>query len=303
MATGKKYFWLKMERFFLKRHDIKYLKSQPRGYEIALYYIGLMLESIDHDGRLRFSEELPYTDDMLAALADYFTKKDRLFIAETNVLLANLGLLQRLEDGTIFLPEAKERIGVETDWAKAKREQREPQNDDEKTNDGQGKDIKGQCPLEIRDKSIDIRDNIKDKSLNDLDNKLSLSISTDDSAIKTTKIDYQAIMLYWNEHSKLKDIMRITDKRKEHLNARIKEYGLDKIFKMIDNVGKSSFLRGTSTSNFVASFDWCILPNNFIKVVEGNFLDGNKRAKEHLEDKTIYNGKALKAFYDSLDKK
>jgi hypothetical protein len=80
-------------------------------------------------------------------------------------------------------------------------------------------------------------------------------------------------MSYWNSHSLLKDITAITDKRKGNLNARIKEHGIDAIYKAIDNVSTSKFLRGYNKQGWMATFDWVFLPNNFIKVLEGNYQD------------------------------
>ena len=70
MAEAKKYYWLKLKRDFLKRHDIRIIKKLPHGKECVLFYLELMLESIDHEGQLRFSEEIPYDYEMLAAVTD-----------------------------------------------------------------------------------------------------------------------------------------------------------------------------------------------------------------------------------------
>ena len=55
-----KYYWLKLKKDFFKRHDIRILESMPNGEQTVLFYLKLMLESVDHDGELRFSEEIPY---------------------------------------------------------------------------------------------------------------------------------------------------------------------------------------------------------------------------------------------------
>lgn len=90
---------------------------------------------------------------------------------------------------------------------------------------------------------------------------------------KPGDVDYLNIMDYWNKHSLLKDITAMTDKRKSGLNARIKEYGVMAIYKAIDNIANSKFLRGYNSKGWTATFDWVFLPNNFVKVLEGNYLD------------------------------
>jgi hypothetical protein len=92
--------------------------------------------------------------------------------------------------------------------------------------------------------------------------------------------DLQSLKDYWNSHSLLAEITSITDKRKIALNSRIKEHGLDAIYKAIDNVGKSKFMRGGNDKNWYASFDWVFAPNNFVKVLEGNYVDKEKDVED-----------------------
>ncbi|MBN3376831.1 hypothetical protein CF087_23790, partial [Clostridium botulinum] len=57
------------------------------------------------------------------------------------------------------------------------------------------------------------------------------------------------------------------------LNARIKEYGIDNILKAIENIETRPFLKGQNKKGWTITFDWFVKPNNFIKVLEGNYTD------------------------------
>ena len=162
MSDGK-YYWLKLKRDFFKRHDIHILNGMEYGREVVLFYIKLMLESIDHEGELRFSERLPYSNSMLANLTD--TPES---IVDTSMeVLQDFKLIEIDENGTIILPKVMEMIGFETDWAKKKREyrtQKGQSEDNERTDRGQSEDN----VLPMSDKSIEIRDKrleIRDKSI------------------------------------------------------------------------------------------------------------------------------------------
>ena len=61
------------------------------------------------------------------------------------------------------------------------------------------------------------------------------------------------------------------------LNARIKEYGIDKVLEAIEKVNRSSFLKGNNSRGWVISFDWFVKPNNFVKVLDGNY-DNHKQS-------------------------
>ena len=121
--ADKKYYWLRLKEDFFDRHDILYLEDRPNGAKIVLFYLKLMTESIDHEGRLRFSENRPYTREMLATI----TRTDIAIVEEAMDLLYELELLECDEDKTLILPKVPDLIGFETEWAKQKREYRERQ--------------------------------------------------------------------------------------------------------------------------------------------------------------------------------
>ena len=87
---------------------------------------------------------------------------------------------------------------------------------------------------------------------------------------------YKNIIKAWNKISELPALVKITDgtQRAKLLNARLKEYSESEVLQMIEEVAASSFLKGLKSSNgWSATFDWCIKPSNFIKVLEGNYRD------------------------------
>lgn len=94
-------------------------------------------------------------------------------------------------------------------------------------------------------------------------------------ADEAKSIDYEAIKSRWNEETggALGKLMMITGKRREMVRARIRETSVDYFFTMIHNAATSSFLRGDNQRGWTATFDWCIKPNNYPKVLEGRYND------------------------------
>ena len=125
MAESKRYYWLKMKRDFFKRHDIHIINGMQSGREILLFYIKLMIESVDHEGKLRFSKEKPYTNGTLAGVTD--TPQDIVELAMNTLI--DFGLVQIDEDKTIILPKVIEMIdsAVDNDNANRQRRYREAQ--------------------------------------------------------------------------------------------------------------------------------------------------------------------------------
>jgi len=60
MATNKKYFWLRLNKDFFKRHDIQIIEGMENGKDYVLFYLKLLTESISHEGELRFNDTIPY---------------------------------------------------------------------------------------------------------------------------------------------------------------------------------------------------------------------------------------------------
>ena len=91
--------------------------------------------------------------------------------------------------------------------------------------------------------------------------------------------DVRRVVDKWNELEKygIASIKKLTSSSNRYrmLNARIKQFSLDDVLTAIENIKDSSFLQGKSDSRrpWVITFDWFVKPNNFPKVLEGQYSD------------------------------
>jgi predicted phage replisome organizer len=121
--SERKYYWLKLKRDFFKRHDIRIIEAMPNGKDYILFYLKLLCESVDHNGNLRFSERIPYNEDMLATITN--TNVD--IVRSAIKIFTELQMMEIMDDGTYFMNEVERMIGCETEWAEKKRQYREKQ--------------------------------------------------------------------------------------------------------------------------------------------------------------------------------
>ena len=135
--ADKKFYWLKLKRDFFKRHDIRIIESMPNGKDYILFYLKLLLESIDHEGELRFSDAIPYNEQMLSVITD--TNID--IVRAAMKLFVDLKMLEVMDDQTIYMMEVEKLIGSETKWAEKKRVQRQKEDNVPK--------LSPKCPTEI----------------------------------------------------------------------------------------------------------------------------------------------------------
>lgn len=165
MSDGK-YYWLKLKKDFFKRHDIRIIEGTPDGHEIILFYLKLMLESIDHGGELRFSEEIPYNPDMLATITDTNIE----IVHKAIKVLTAFKLLEEYDNGTYSLPKVSSMVGYETEWAKKKREFRTK---------------KGQSEDNVLTMSEDKKDNVRQEIEKEIEIEKELDIDKERESNRT----------------------------------------------------------------------------------------------------------------------
>lgn len=153
MATGKRYYWLKLRESFLTSDAVDYLMSQPNGANYVVLYQILHLKTINTDGRLsrQIGEVIiPYDVAKIARDTKWFSQ-DTVRIALG--LYKALGLVYEDTDGVLVLADHDKMVGSETDWANQKQRQRlGPGADNVHTN------VRENVHTDIRDKILDIRD-------------------------------------------------------------------------------------------------------------------------------------------------
>ena len=139
MAESKKYYWLKLKRDFFKRHDIQIIEAMTNGKDYILFYLKLLCESVDHEGNLRFSDQIPYNEEMLATITN--TNVD--IVRQAIKIFTELDMMDVLDDGTLYMNETQKMLGCETEWARKQREYRTKKKDNVLS-------MSSQCTLDVR---------------------------------------------------------------------------------------------------------------------------------------------------------
>ena len=125
MATGKRYYWIKLKDSFLTSDTVDYFMSQPDGANYVVLYQMLLLKTINTDGKLarQIGEVIiPYD-------AEKIRRDCKWFSADTIRVAMNLykafGLIYEDANGVLTLADHGTMVGSETDYALQKRAQRE----------------------------------------------------------------------------------------------------------------------------------------------------------------------------------
>ena len=123
MTDNKKFYWLKLNKDFFKRHDIRIIEEMENGKDYILFYLKLLLESVNHEGHLRFSETIPYNEKMLSVITN--TNID--IVRSAMKVLLELKMVEILDDSTIYMSEVLKITGSETAAAERMRRSRKNQ--------------------------------------------------------------------------------------------------------------------------------------------------------------------------------
>ena len=145
-----------------------------------------------------------------------------------------------------------------------------------------------ECHQETDIRSTDGQPSVDHRATQDRLGKERLGeVNVEEPKGSSRQTDVRRVVDEWNRLVDVSPISRVSpdSTRYKLLCARLKEYGVEKVLKAIENVAGSSFLRGQSNSSWVITFDWFVKPNNFCKVLEGNYNDrkeatGNCRSNQ-----------------------
>lgn len=170
MATGKRFFWIKLRDAFMTSDTVDFLMSQKSGANYVVLYQMLCLKTINTGGRLsrQIGEYLiPYDVEKIQRDCKWFST-DTVRVALD--LYKKLGLIYEDRDGTLVLADHESMVGSETDWGEKKRRQRAalPSGDNVPT------DVPTVVPqsvpteIDIRDKRLESSDKRSDTDNRDI---------------------------------------------------------------------------------------------------------------------------------------
>ena len=163
MATGKRYYWIKLKDTFMTSDAVDFLMGQKDGANYVVLYQMLCLKTINTGGRLeRTIGEviIPYDVEKIQRDTKWFTI-DTVRVALN--LYKSLGLIYADDNGVLCLTDHDNMVGSATDYADQKKLQREKQQNLLPNGgvDNVHSDVHENVHTDIRDKDIkrlDIRD-------------------------------------------------------------------------------------------------------------------------------------------------
>ena len=110
MSDNKKYYYLKLKDDFFDNDEIKVLEKMDNGYKYSNILLKMYLKSIKRDGLLMFNERIPYNEKMIATVTGHNVND----VIQALVLFQEMGMVEKLSDGAIYMLDIQNFIGKST---------------------------------------------------------------------------------------------------------------------------------------------------------------------------------------------
>lgn len=206
MATGKRYYWIKLKDSFMSSDEIDYLMSQPDGANYVVLYQMLCLKTINTGGCLvsQIGEILiPYDAEKIQRECKWFS------LATVRVALSvykQIGLIFESPDGILAISNYSDIVGSETDYSAQKRLQREnrrrqiPAKGADNNEDNNVDNVHTEKEIEKdKDKEIESRERVRDNGSPAVDAGLAEIIGSYEANIGSFPPAARNALMDWRE--------------------------------------------------------------------------------------------------------
>lgn len=118
MSDNKKYYYMRLKENFFDTNEMKVLESMQDGYKYSNILLKLYLMSLQSDGKLMLNEHIPYNSQMIATITRHSVGD----VEKALVLFKDLGLIEILDSGAIYMLDIQKYIGKSSTEADRQRE-------------------------------------------------------------------------------------------------------------------------------------------------------------------------------------
>ena len=117
LSDSKKYYYMRLKEDFFDSEEMVILEELDHGLEFQNIYLQLCLRSLKNDGRLMVRDRIPYSPSLLAKL----TRHDEAVMQDALNTFEELGLIEVMDTGAIYMSDIQDFIGASSTEAERKK--------------------------------------------------------------------------------------------------------------------------------------------------------------------------------------
>ena len=279
--------WIKITTDIFDDEKILLIESLPSADSIITIWFKLLTLAgkQNNNGVFLMNDKIAYTDEMLSTIF----RRDLQTVRLALKTFQEFGMID-IVDGVITIPNWNKHQTLDSYEAKKARDRLYQANRREKQREIAKKSSDNRLTSRLTvddsssDKSSDVAISEEDKEIEE-EIEVDKEVEEDKESILTVsketvcRTEVRRIVEKWNTLSAygIKPIRKIGSGTQvfKQLCARIREYGIEEVLSTIEMIKDSDFLLG-KVKEFTITLDWFSRPNNFQKVYNGNYSNGNR---------------------------
>lgn len=283
--------WIKITTDLFDDEKILMIDSLPEADKIIIIWFKLLcLAGKQNNKGVFMFNNTPYTTKMLSTILrreesviiqalDIFESFGMIHYENNAVVISNWGKhqnLDKIEANNVYMREYMR------EYRKKQRDVAEGNTSADNDNKVNGK-VNGKVKINNTDTDIELESETETEQIKQ------------DKQVKCTKdksidsnLDIESIINSFNSICvSLPKVIKLSDKRKKAIKRALSILGDYTFQDLFEKVEASDFLTGKIT-DWSSSFDWILIPNNIVKILEGNYDNRKSKPKENFTDTTKY---------------
>lgn len=255
----KRFFWLKLRETFFNETYIKAMRTFKNGDSLVLTYLEMALYSLKSNGVIERGELTPsLADEISIAINEPVARVKKTIEMLTKARVAEL------DGDRLYLTEMMKLMGAESSSAERMRRLRS------KKSDEIGVTPASQCDSAVTSpvtKSVTTEIESEKEKESEIDSPLPPAGET--RGCDEVVSQFNSICISLNK------VSGMTEPRRKAVQSALNAVGQEKLTELFRKAEASDFLTKRNSKGWKAGFDWLLKPENYTKVLEGNYDNRN----------------------------
>lgn len=251
----KRFFWLKLRETFFNETYIKAMRTFKNGDSLVLTYLEMALYSLKSNGVIERGElTQSLADEISIAINEPVVRVKKTIEMLTKARVAEL------DGDRLYLTEMMKLMGSESTSAERMRRLRTRKSEELPPS---------QCDTAVTSpvtKSVTTEIELEKETETDSESPLPPAGESECAEVVSR---FNSICVSLNK------VSRMTEPRRKAVQSALQAVGQEKLTELFHKAEASDFLTKRNSSGWKAGFDWLMKPENYTKVLEGNYDNRN----------------------------
>ena len=251
----KRFFWLKLRETFFNETYIKAMRTFKNGDSLVLTYLEMALYSLKSNGVIERGElTQSLADEISIAINEPVSRVKKTIEMLTKARVAEL------DGDRLYLTEMMKLMGSESTSAERMRRLRTRKSEELPPS---------QCDTAVTSpvtKSVTTEIELEKETETDSESPLPPAGESECAEVVSR---FNSICVSLNK------VSRMTEPRRKAVQSALNAVGQEKLTELFRKAEASDFLTKRNSSGWKAGFDWLMKPENYTKVLEGNYDNRN----------------------------